>query len=39
MSVTSGAGSAHPSIAPEFTPGFNGVSCYSIFSSMCKFCR
>jgi hypothetical protein len=24
---------------PEFTPGFEWVSCYSIFSFMCMFCR
>jgi hypothetical protein len=25
--------------APEFTPGFQWGSCYSIFSFMCMFCR
>ena len=28
--ATSGAGTAHPSGAPEFTPGFQWGSCYSI---------
>ena len=32
--TSSGAGTAYPSGAPEFTPGF-----YSIFSFMCMFCR
>ena len=41
--VTSGAGTAHSSGAPEFTPGFQwarggGVSYYSIFSFICMFC-
>ena len=31
--VTSGAATAHPSEAPEFTPGFQCGSCYSNFSS------
>jgi hypothetical protein len=35
MGATSGAGTAYPSGASEFTPG----SCYSIFSVMCMFCR
>jgi hypothetical protein len=30
---------AYISGAPEFTPGFSGFSCYSIFSFMCMFCR
>ena len=34
--VTSGAGTAYPSKAPGFTPGFQWGSCYSIFSFMCK---
>ena len=37
--ATSGAGIANPSGAPEFTPGFEWGSCYSIFSFMCMFCR
>ena len=37
--ATSGAGTAYPSGAPEFTPGFLWGSCYSIFSFMCTFCR
>jgi len=37
--ATSKAGTAYPSGAPEFTPGFKGGSCYSIFSFMCMFCR
>ena len=32
--TSSGAGTAYPSGAPEFTPGF-----YSNFSFMCMFCR
>ena len=36
---TSGAGTAYPSGAPEFTPGFQWSSCYSIYSFMCIFCR
>ena len=28
-----------PFPAPEFTPGFEWGSCYSIFSFMCMFCR
>ena len=35
--VTSGAGTANPSGAPEFTPGFQWGSCYSIFSFTCLF--
>ena len=37
--VTSGAGTAYPSGAPEFTPGFQWGSCYSIFSFICMFSR
>ena len=37
--VTSGGGNAYPSREPEFTPGFQWSSCYSIFSFMCMFCR
>ena len=37
--TTSGAGTAHPSGAPEFTTGFLWGSCYSIFSFICMFCR
>ena len=29
----------YPSGAPEFTPGFQWGSCYSIFSFICMFCR
>ena len=36
--VTSGAGTAYPSGAPEFTPGFKWGSCYAIFSFLCMFC-
>ena len=36
--VTSVAGTAYPSGAPEFTPGFYWGSYYSIFSFMCMFC-
>ena len=39
MGATSGAGTAYPSGAPEFTPGFLWGSCYSIFSFICMFCR
>ena len=35
--VTSGAGTAYPSGAPEFIPGFQWGSCYSIFSFICMF--
>ena len=31
-----GAGTAYPSGAPEFTPGFQSGSCYSIFSFLCS---
>jgi hypothetical protein len=37
MGATSGAGTAYPSGAPEFTPGFQWGSCYSIFSFICMF--
>ena len=37
--VTSGAGTAYPSGAPEFIPGFLWGSCYSILSFMCMNCR
>jgi hypothetical protein len=37
--ATSGGGNAYPSREPEFTPGFQWSSCYSIFSFMCMFCR
>jgi hypothetical protein len=37
--ATSGAGTAYPSGAPEFTAGFQRGSCYSIFSFICMFCR
>jgi hypothetical protein len=33
-SATSGAGTDYHSGAPEFTPGFQWDSCYSIFSLM-----
>jgi hypothetical protein len=36
---TSGAGTAYPFGAPEFTPDFLWGSCYSIFSFICMFCR
>ena len=29
----------YPSGTPEFTPGFQWGSCYSIFSFMCMYCR
>jgi hypothetical protein len=32
MGATGGAGTAHHSGAPAFTPGFQWGSCYSIFS-------
>ena len=35
--VTSGAGTAYSSGAPEFIPGFWWGSCYSIFCFMCMF--
>ena len=38
MGVTSGAGTAYPLRAPEFTPGFQWVSCYSILIFICMFC-
>ena len=37
--ATSGAGTAYPSGAPEFTPGFQWGSCYPIYSFMCMCCR
>ena len=37
--ATSGARTADPSRAPEFTPGFQWSSCCSIFSFICMFCR
>jgi len=37
--ATSGTGTAYPYGAPEFTAGFSGGSCYSIFSFICMFCR
>jgi hypothetical protein len=39
MGATSGAGTAYPSWALEFTPCFLWGSCYLIFSFMCMFCR
>ena len=39
MGAISGAGTPYPSGPPEFTPGFKGVSCYSIFCFMCMFLR
>ena len=39
MGVTSGAGTAYPSGAHVFTPGFYWGSCYSIFGFMCIVCR
>jgi hypothetical protein len=38
VSGTSGAWTAYPSGASEFTPGFRWGSCYSIFSFICMFC-
>ena len=37
--VTSGAGPAYPSGAPEFATVFSWGSCCSIFSFICMFCR
>ena len=37
--ATSGAGTANPSGALEFTSGFMWGSCYPIFSFICMFCR
>ena len=37
--ATSGVGTFYPSGAPDFTPGFQWGSCYSIFSFICMFCR
>ena len=39
MGVTSGAGFAYPSGAPEFTPWFLVGLCNSIFSFISMFCR
>jgi hypothetical protein len=37
--ATNGAATAYLFGTPEFTPGFEWGSCYSIFSFMCMFCR
>ena len=37
--ATSGVGTAYPCRTPEFIPGFQWGSCYSIFSFMYMFCR
>ena len=37
--ANSGTGTAHPSGAPEFIPGFQWSLCYSIFSFISMFCR
>ena len=37
--AVSGAGTAYPSGAAEFTPGFKWCSCYSTFRFLCMFCR
>ena len=37
--ATCGTGTAYPSEAHEFTPGFYWGSCYSIFSFICRSCR
>ena len=39
MGATSEAGTAYPSRAPKFTPGFLWGQCYSILRFMCMFCR
>ena len=39
MGATSGVGTAYPSGAREFIPGFQCCSCYSIFSFMRMLCR
>ena len=39
IGVISGAGASYPSGTPEFIPGFQWGSCYSILSFMCTFCR
>jgi hypothetical protein len=39
MGATGGAGTAYHSGAPEFTPGFQWGSCYSIFSFFVYFVR
>jgi hypothetical protein len=36
MFATSGAGTAYPSVAPEFAAGIWWGSCYLIFSFMCS---
>jgi hypothetical protein len=36
--VTSGAGTAYPSGAPEFIPSLLWGSCYLIFSCICMLC-
>ena len=38
MGVTSGAGTANPSGALDFIPGFQWGSCYSTFSFLCNAC-
>ena len=37
MPQLSEAGTAYPSGAPKFTPGFSWGSCYSIYSFLCIF--
>jgi hypothetical protein len=39
MDATSGAETAYPSAALEFTPNFYWGSCYSILSFIFMFCR
>ena len=39
VSATSGTGTECTSRAPEFTPGFQWGSCYSIVTFICMFCR
>ena len=39
LSFTSGAGTAYPSGAHEFTPGSSWGSCYSSFRFICMFSR
>ena len=34
--ITSGSGTAYPSGAPEFTPGFQWGSCCSMFRFLCR---
>jgi hypothetical protein len=36
---TCGAGTAHPSGAPDFIPSFEWGLCYFVFSIMCMLCR